>query len=61
MQENPLLTEKELSRLTGLSVQTLRNYRSEKKVFPYIKLGHSVRYRREDVETIINQHRIETT
>lgn len=47
------LTEKELSNLAKLSVQTLRNYRSEKKMFPYVKLGKSVRYPLTEIEKVL--------
>ena len=48
------LTEKELAKMSKLSVQTLRVYRAEKKVFPYIKIGRSVRYPADQVEKILN-------
>lgn len=48
------LNEKELAKAAGLSVQTLRNYRSEKKLFPYVKMGRSVRYPVDEVEKILN-------
>jgi hypothetical protein len=44
------LTERELSRLIGLSLSTLRNDRSLKRGVPYIKIGRSVRYAIGDVE-----------
>jgi predicted site-specific integrase-resolvase len=47
------LTEKELAKIAKVSVQTLRNWRAEKKVFAYCKLGRSVRYPMDEVEKIL--------
>ncbi len=44
------LNEREVSEMTGIAVQTLRNDRAgERKLFPYCKIGKSVRYRQADV------------
>jgi len=53
------LTEKQLAEKAKLSVQTLRNYRAEKKVFPYVKVGRSVRYPAEAVERVLKEKTIE--
>jgi hypothetical protein len=55
------LTEKQLAEKSKLSVQTLRNYRAEKKVFPYLKIGRSVRYPAEECEKILKGKVIEAT
>lgn len=55
------LTEKELAKAANISVQTLRLYRAEKKVFPYVKIGRSVRYPADKVEKILNSKIIEAT
>ena len=55
------LNEKELAKAAGLSVQTLRNYRAEKKLFPYVKMGRSVRYPADEVEKILKDRVIEAT
>ena len=47
------LTEKQLAEKAKLSVQTLRVYRAEKKVFPYVKVGRSVRYPADAVERVL--------
>ena len=40
-----VLEEKEAARFLGLSVQTLRNWRHQRKGPPYLKISRSVRYR----------------
>lgn len=55
------LTEKQLAEAAGLSVQTLRNYRAEKKLFPYVKMGRSVRYPLDEVEKVLRAKVIEAT
>ena len=54
------LTEKEVSDLTGRSVQTLRNDRCLGRGFPYSKMGRSVRYRLTDILADMERTRIET-
>lgn len=53
------LNEKEIAKITGFSIQTLRNQRFLRKGFPYIKVGRSVRYDLKDVAEFMNQHKIE--
>jgi len=43
------LKEKEVSKLTGIALQTLRNNRMLNKGFPYVRIGRSVRYYLPDV------------
>ena len=38
------INENEVATITGLSVQTLRNWRFNGKGFAYVKAGRSVRY-----------------
>lgn len=48
--ELPLwLTEKEVAKMTGRAVQTLRNDRAKRQGLPYYKFGRSVRYRADNV------------
>jgi hypothetical protein len=54
-------TEKQLAEKSKLSLQTLRNYRADKKVFPYVKIGRSVRYPSEECERILKEKVIEAT
>ena len=43
------LTEKEVSKITGIALSTLRNTRFQSRGIPYIKIGRSVRYDLKDV------------
>lgn len=45
-----LLTAEELSTQTGISVETLAQWRSQRRGIPYLKLGRRVRYDPEDVQ-----------
>ncbi|WP_041440489.1 helix-turn-helix domain-containing protein [Syntrophobacter fumaroxidans] len=53
-----LLNEHQAARFLNLSVATLRNDRSTRRRFPYLKLGKSVRYRFEDLQAVIESSRI---
>jgi len=44
-----LLTEQEVSELTGLSLMLLRGQRKRRQGLPYVKIGHFVRYNYDDV------------
>jgi predicted site-specific integrase-resolvase len=57
MQE--MLTEKELAKAAKVSVQTLRNWRAEKKIFAYVKIGRAVRYPLSETEKILQSRTIE--
>ena len=52
--------EREVSRITGRALPTLRNDRFNKRGFPYIKLGRSVRYKLNDIISFMEKHRVET-
>jgi len=54
-----LLTVQEVADLTGLSVETLNQWRSLRLHMPYHKLGKAVRYLRKDVELFILRCRVE--
>ena len=54
-----LLTVAEVSGLTGMSVNTLKQWRSQGLHIPYVKLGKAVRYLRKDVEHYILRCRVE--
>ena len=53
------LNEKEVALLTALSVQTLRNWRFQRRGFPYVKIGRAVRYKLNDVEQFFEARKIE--
>lgn len=58
-----LITEKKLSELTGLALQTLRNARHLRRGFPYYRLGRgkksAIRYAMEDVRAYLEQGRVD--
>ncbi len=54
-----LLTVRQVSGLTGVSVNTLNQWRSQGLHIPYVKLGKAVRYLRKDVEHYILSCRVE--
>jgi predicted site-specific integrase-resolvase len=54
-----VLTEKEAANHLGLAVQTLRNWRHQRKGPPYLKISRAVRYNSDDLEKYLRQHRIE--
>jgi predicted DNA-binding transcriptional regulator AlpA len=49
MEEKKFINENQVSNITGLSVQTLRNWRFIGKGFKYVKAERSVRYAYHDV------------
>ena len=52
------LSEREVSKVTGLAIQTLRNWRHRRRGFTYIKIGRCVRYDPEDVEAFMQNKKI---
>lgn len=60
MQDIRYIDEKEVSRITGLALPTLRNDRHRGRGIPYIKRNRSVRYRLDDVISYMESHRVET-
>lgn len=53
-------TEIKVAEITGLSLSKLRQDRMKGKGIPYCKLGRSVRYDAQDVQTFMDQHKIHT-
>lgn len=49
--ERALLSAEEVARLTGLSIETLAQWRSQKRGIPYLKVGRAVRYDPADVQS----------
>ncbi len=45
-----LLSAEEVAELTGLSIDTLAQWRSQKRGIPYLKIGRCVRYDPQDVQ-----------
>ncbi len=54
------ISEKEVSRITGLALPTLRNWRFKRTGMAYIKLGRSVRYAMEDVLHYMESRKVRT-
>jgi DNA-binding transcriptional MerR regulator len=52
------LDEKQTAKLLGLAVQTLRNWRTQSKGPPYIKISRTVRYNLADIKAYVKLHRI---
>ena len=57
---SPLIKEKMVSELTGMSLATLRNHCWLGKEIPYIKIGRSVRYLESDVQNFLDQLKVQT-
>jgi len=55
------LTEAEVSQMTRIAVQTLRNDRFHRRRLPYHKIGKSIRYKLADVISFMESGRIETS
>ena len=49
----PLLSSEEVAAITGLSIETLAQWRSQKRGIPYLKIGRAVRYDPVDVQTYL--------
>jgi predicted DNA-binding transcriptional regulator AlpA len=52
--------EKEVARITGRALPTLRNDRHRRRGIPYVKMGRSVRYNLEDVIEYMESRKILT-
>lgn len=56
-----LLTAQDLSVITGLSVETLAQWRSQKRGPLYVKISRNcVRYRQNDVDDWLSEHIVRT-
>ncbi len=53
-----LLKSEEVAHLTGLSIETLAQWRSQRRGIPYLKIGRSVRYARADVQAYLEGCRV---
>jgi hypothetical protein len=59
-QKTTYIGEREVNRITGRALPTLRNDRFNKRGIPYVKLGRSVRYRLADVLEFMEARKIDT-
>lgn len=53
-----LLNPKEVAEMTGLSAQTLAEWRSEKRGISYLKIGRAVRYDPTEVQRYLEGCRV---
>ena len=53
-----LLTAERVSGLTGLSEQTLAQWRSKRRGIPYLKIGRAVRYDPAEVQAYLERCRV---
>jgi predicted DNA-binding transcriptional regulator AlpA len=53
------LDEKQTARIMGVAVQTLRNWRHQRKGPSYIKMGRSVRYQLNDIQEYLDKWKID--
>ena len=53
---DPLLRAEHVAEITGLSIETLAQWRSQRKGIPFVKLSRNcVRYRRKDLDRWLEQ------
>ncbi len=53
------LDDKAAAKSLGMAVQTLRNWRCQRKGPPYIRLGRSIRYQVKDIEAYKQKKRVD--
>lgn len=53
-----LLTAEQVSVITGLALDTLAQWRSQRRGFPYLKIGRAVRYDPNDVQKYLQGCRV---
>jgi len=58
MEAKKLLTAEEVARLTGLALDTLAQWRSQRRGIPYLKVGRVVRYDPSDVRQYLEGCRV---
>ena len=56
--EKEYLTEREVTKLTGRALSTLRNDRQLGKGFPFIKWGRFIRYPKTDVIQFMESRKV---
>lgn len=58
MDAKKLLTAEDVAALTGLAVETLAQWRSQKRGIPYLKIGRAIRYDPGDVQEYLEGCRV---
>ena len=61
LENSQLLNDKQVAKLTGRALQTIRNDRFNRTGISYVRVGRSIRYKVQDVLDFIKRNRIETT
>ncbi len=56
--QKQLLVPEEAAAFLSVSVETLAQWRSQRRGPPYIKLGRAVRYRADDLERYLAEHTV---
>ena len=54
-----VIDEVKTSEKLNVAVQTLRNWRHQRKGPPYVKIGRSVRYLCTDIQAYLDKHRVD--
>lgn len=60
METPRFIDERELAKISGRAVQTLRNDRHHGKGFPYVRIGKSIRYNLQDILSYMEAHKVQT-
>ena len=58
MSHQELLTEKQLSDQTNISISTLRSHRHLRRGLPYVRIGHLVRYDAAEIEKFLDERTV---
>ncbi len=53
-----LLTPESVAEITGLSLDTLAQWRSQRRGIPYLKIGRAVRYDPAEVQAYLERCRV---
>jgi excisionase family DNA binding protein len=53
-----LLTPEEVAEITGLSLDTLAQWRSQRRGLPYLKIGRVVRYDPAEIQAYLERCRV---
>lgn len=58
--DSKFLNERQVSEMTSIPLQTLRNNRFMRKGMSYVKIGRSIRYEVSDIVDFMQSHKIQT-
>ena len=56
--DKALLTAEQVAKLTSMAIETLAQWRSQKRGIPYLKIGRAVRYDAADVQKYLEGCRV---